>query len=66
MVALFSLSRYNNANYTIHRAVQPSNMADAQKSIFVISKQGYIEDAAVTIHTIPSELKSDIVTYLDA
>ena len=59
------LSRYNSANYTIRRAVQPSNMADAQKSMFVISKQGYIKDKDVTIYTIPRELKADVVHYLD-
>ena len=52
--------------YTIRHAVQPSNMADAQKSIFVVPKKGYIKDSYIIVFPIPRELKTDILQYLEA
>ena len=51
--------------YTIRRAVQPSNMADAQKSVFVVPKKGYINDSDVIVYPIPHGLKTDILQYLE-
>lgn len=52
------------ADYCIKPAIQPSNMADAQKSLFVDSKKGYIRDEDITVYEIPSELKADILQHL--
>ena len=51
-------------DYCIKPAIQPSNMADAQKSLFVDSKKGYIRDEDITVYEIPSELKADILLHL--
>ena len=51
-------------DYCIRRAIQPSNMADAQKSYFVSSNQGYIRDEDITVIKIPSELKAGILQHL--
>ena len=51
-------------DYCIRRAIQPSNMADAQKSYFVISNKGYIRDEDITVYKIPSELKASILQHL--
>ena len=78
-IALFFACRFSNdtdgriiflryqkwEDYTIHRAVQPSNMADSQKSVFVIPKKGYIKDTDVLVYPIPSDLKADILQYLE-
>ena len=50
--------------YTVQPVVQPSNMADAQKSVFVISDEGYIKDKDYHIYPIPRRLKPSILTYL--
>lgn len=52
------------ADYGIRRAIQPTNMADAQKSYFVISDKGYIRDEDITVYEIPSELKAGILQHL--
>ncbi len=54
----------DNAGYTVKPAVQPSNMADAQKSIFVVPSRGYIREKDTIIVEIPHELKSSIIEYL--
>ena len=51
-------------DYCIERAIQPSNMADAQKSYFVTPKRGYIRDEHITIYEIPRELKAGILQHL--
>ena len=51
-------------DYCIRRAIQPSNMADAQKSYFVSSNQGYIRNEDITVFKIPSELKAGILQHL--
>lgn len=51
-------------DYCIRRAIQPSNMADAQKSLFVVSNKGYIRDEDITVYKIPSELKAGILRHL--
>ena len=51
-------------DYCIRRAIQPSNMADAQKSLFVVSNKGYIRDDDITVYKIPSELKAGILRHL--
>ena len=51
-------------DYSIRPAIQPSNMADAQKSLFVISNKGYIRDEDITVYEIPSELKEGILRHL--
>ena len=51
-------------DYTITRAVQPSAMADAQKSMFVIPRNGYIDDLDVIVVPVPRELKVDILQHL--
>ena len=51
-------------NYCIRPAIQPSNMADAQKSLFVVSNKGYIRDEDITVCKIPSELKAGILRHL--
>ena len=51
-------------NYAIHRAVEPSNMADVQKSIFVTPKNGYIKEEDMLIFEVPSRLKAAIVEHL--
>ena len=51
-------------DYCIRPAIQPSNMADAQKSLFVVSNKGYIRDEDITVYKIPSELKAGILRYL--
>ena len=51
-------------DYCIKRAIQPSNMADAQKSYFVAPKRGYIRDEHITIYEIPRELKAGILQHL--
>lgn len=52
------------SDYSIQPATQPSNMADAQKSLFVISNKGYIRNEDITVYEIPSELKRDILQHL--
>ena len=51
-------------DYSIRPAIQPSNMADAQKSLFVGSNKGYIKDEDITIYKIPRELKVGILRHL--
>lgn len=51
-------------DYCIRRAIQPSNMADAQKSLFVVSNKGYIRDEDITVYKIRSELKAGILRHL--
>ena len=51
-------------DYSIRTAIQPSNMADAQKSLFVISNKGYIRDEDITVYKIPRELKAGILRHL--
>ena len=51
-------------DYCIKRAIQPSNMADVQKSYFVDPKRGYIKDEDITIYKIPRELKAGILRHL--
>ena len=51
-------------DYCIRPAIQPSNMADAQKSLFVVSNKGYIRDEDFTVYKIPSELKAGILRHL--
>ena len=77
-VALFFASYYNQdedgriiifkidqwKHYTILRAGEPSNMADAQKSYFVVPSRGYISDTDVLVFDLPSTIKPDIVDYL--
>lgn len=53
-------------DYIIGRAVQPSNMADAQKSMLVSPKRGYIKDSDVIVYPIPHGLKPDILQYLES
>ncbi len=52
------------SDYSIRPATEPSNMADAQKSLFVISNKGYIRNEDITVYEIPSELKRDILQHL--
>ena len=58
------LKREHWVDYSIRPATQPSNMADAQKSLFVISNKGYIRDEDITVYEIPSELKEGILRHL--
>ncbi|MCY4090680.1 MAG: FRG domain-containing protein [Caldilineaceae bacterium] len=51
-------------DYCIKPAIQPSNMADAQKSLFVVSIRGYIRDEDITVYEIPRELKAGILNHL--
>ena len=51
-------------DYSIRRAIQPSNMADAQKSYFVEPKKSYIREDDITTYEIPSELKEGILRHL--
>ena len=51
-------------HYAIDRAVEPSNMADVQKSIFVTPKNGYIKEEDMLIFEVPSRLKAAIVEHL--
>ena len=57
-------NRQRSDEYSIRPATQPSNMADAQKSFFVISNKGYIRDEDITVYEIPSELKAGILRHL--
>ena len=61
-VIFFRRQHWND--YCIRPATQPSNMADAQKSLFVISNKGYIRDEDITVYEIPSELKAGILRHL--
>ena len=61
-VIFFQAQQYED--YRIRPAIQPSNMADAQKSHFVISNKGYIRDEDITVYEIPSGLKADILQRL--
>ena len=58
------LQRQQYEDYSIRPAIQPSNMADAQKSLFVVSNKGYIRDEDITVYEIPSELKAGILRFL--
>ena len=49
---------------SIRSAIEPSNMADVQKSVFVIPKKGYIQEKNTIIIIIPSELKESILNHL--
>ena len=60
------LDGLESEDYTIHRAVHPSNMADVQKSVFVIPKKGYINESDVIVYPIPHELKVGVLDYLEA
>ena len=51
-------------DYGIRRAIQPSNMADAQKSYFIAPQKGYIRDEDIMAYEIPSELKEGILRHL--
>lgn len=51
-------------DYSIRPAIQPSNMADAQKSYFVAPAKGYIREEDITVCEIPSELKAGILQHL--
>jgi len=42
----------------------PANMADVQKSVWVDSRSGYIDEEDVTIIEIPSALKAEILSHL--
>ena len=44
----------------------PSNMADVQKSVWIIPKSGYIAERDMTIVTIPRTLKQEITEHLKA
>ena len=57
-------NRQHSDEYSVRPATQPSNMADAQKSLFVISNKGYIRDEDITVYEIPSELKEGILQHL--
>ena len=61
-VIFFKRQQWND--YSIRPATQPSNMADAQKSLFVISNKGYIRNEDIVIYEIPSKLKRDILRHL--
>ena len=61
-VIFFKNRRWDD--YCIRRAIQPSNMADAQKSLFVVSNKGYIRDEDITVYKIPSKLKAGILRHL--
>ena len=61
-VIFFKNRRWDD--YCIRPAIQPSNMADAQKSLFVVSNKGYIRDEDITVYKIPSELKTGILRHL--
>lgn len=54
----------DGADYAVRHAIQPSNMADAQKSIFVIPNKGYIREEDTIIVEIPHHLKAGIVEHL--
>lgn len=61
---IFFRADYPWDNYAIDRAVEPSNMADVQKSIFVTPKNGYIKEEDMIVFEVPSRLKVGIAEHL--
>lgn len=61
-IIFFQRRRWDD--YRIRPSIQPSNMADAPKSLFVISSIGYIRDEDITVYEIPSQLKAGILRFL--
>lgn len=53
-----------NADYAIKPAIQPSNMADVQKSVFVIPNRGFVREDDAIIVEISHELKAGIIEHL--
>ena len=54
----------DKTGYSIHSAIELSNMTDVQKSVFVIPIKGYIQEKDTIIVIIPSELKEGILKHL--
>ena len=52
------------ARYKLVARGTPANMADVQKSVWVESRSGYIDEEDVTIFEIPSALKPEILSHL--
>ncbi|MDE0603723.1 MAG: FRG domain-containing protein [bacterium] len=53
-----------SARYKLVARGAPANMADVQKSVWVESESGYIDEEDVTIISIPSALKPGILSHL--
>ena len=53
----------NKKEYFIHSAIEPSNMIDVQKSVFVIPTKGYIQEDTIIVR-IPAKLKKEILDHL--